>query len=162
MTEFAQQYEQQQINELHDKMFGPHAVAAAGVVDLCSVWHMVAPYWSVIVKAAAAIPIVGGAIAAVLSAFAVAMNACCPAAQPAAAGAGAIQVSQHEQDQIHAAHAALFGATAAGEKPCCNIWKKVKLYWPIIVTVVGKIPVIGTKIADILKKLGESLDKFCG
>jgi hypothetical protein len=157
MAEVLSQHEQQQINTLHDQLHGSQAAVA---VDLCSIWHTVAPYWAIIVKAAGSIPIVGHAVAAILSAFAVAMNACCPGAQ--AAATGGVTVTKEEQDQLHAAYAALFVAPAAGEKPCCNIWKKVKPYWGIIVTVIGKIPGVGAKIADILKKLGEALDKFCG
>jgi len=35
-------------------------------------------------------------------------------------------------------------------------------YWPIIVKVVSKIPGVGKKLADILQKLGDALNKFCG
>src|ERR1700682_6740762 len=106
MTDFVSQHQQQQIDELHGKLHGPQAAAAA--VDLCSIWHTVTPYWSVIVGIASKIPIVGGAIAAILGAFAAAMNACCPSKAQAAG----FEVTKDDQDQIHAAHAAVFGAEA--------------------------------------------------
>jgi hypothetical protein len=147
--------EQRSIDELHASLSIPSF--DAGAVDLCSIWGTVEPYWGTIVSVATKIPIVGKTVAALLSAFGKALDACCPNMQ----GVDASAASDPDHQQIEAAFGAVFGQ-AAGEKPCCNIWKKIKPYWGAIVAVVKRIPGVGTKLADILTKLGAALDQFCG
>jgi hypothetical protein len=153
MADFVTQHERQQIDELHKTL------TAATTVDFCGIWKMIAPYWATVVSIVSKIPVIGHIIGSILAAVGAAMHACCP--DVAAAGAG-VEVSAAEQKQLHAAFKDVFGYDIAAEKPCCNIWKKVKKYWPLIISIVHKIPGVGPKLAEILKRLGDALDKFCG
>jgi len=151
MTVFTD-YEQKQIDELHKELTGAKAIA---IPDLCTLWNIVRPYWSIVIGAAAKIPVVGWIIAALLGALGKALEACCPQPAPKDAKPDA------DHHEIEEAFAAVIGGgpAAKGDRPCCNIWKKLQKYWPKIVAVVRK---VSPKLADILQKIGDALDKFCG
>jgi hypothetical protein len=165
MSEYANAQELKQIDELHAALTGPTAAAA---VDLCGIWKVAAPYWGTVVSIVSKVPVIGWIVGPLLTAFGAAMNACCPNTKHATAAAG-IDVSADEVQHLSHAYLEVFGvsaggsgaAAAASSKPCCNIWDKVKKYWPTIVSVVSKIPVIGSKIGPVLKALGDALNNFC-
>lgn len=50
---------------------------------------------------------------------------------------------------------------AVGIPDVCNAWRKVKPYWPWIITIVGRIPRVGGAIAAALTLIGQALDTFC-
>lgn len=154
MTSFVLDAERKQIEELHAALTGPKAAAA---VDICAIWNVAEPYWPAIVAAATRIPKYGKALGAILGALGKALDACCP---EAAKAAEAVETSGAEATAIEESYAAIFGA--AGAKPCCDLWNKLKPKWNDIITWVRRIPVIGDRLADILQRIGEALDRFCG
>jgi hypothetical protein len=74
-------------------------------------------------------------------------------------------VSEHDVQQITELHRALLeppSAKAAATVDLCGVWRLIKPYWPIIVRAAKLIPKIGTLVSEILDKLGQGLDLFCG
>jgi len=151
MAELYTKQEQQQLDAAHT------ALMQTTAVDLCGIWHTVEPHWATIVALVKKIPVIGHKLAAVLTALGTALDACCPKKE--AAAAGGVTFSADEQRAVDEVHAAVFGASAAAEKPCCNIWNKIKGKWSIIVAIAKK---VFPKLGDILQKLGDALNKFCG
>ena len=149
MAELYTQEEQQHLDAAHA------AIMKSSAVDLCSIWHTVEPHWSAIITMVKKIPIFGGKLAALLTAFGTALDACCPKQSKAAEGG--VTFSAEERAAVDEVHAAVFG-TKASQKPCCNIWDKVKGKWSIIVAIAKK---VSPKLGDILQKLGDALNKFC-
>lgn len=75
------------------------------------------------------------------------------------------QVSERDAQQIDELHRKLLEQPRlekAIDFNLCEFWKLIRPYWPIIVAAVRWIPKVGAKIADILEKLGQGLDHFCG
>ena len=72
MAELYTQEEQHQLDAAHA------AIMKSSAVDLCSIWHTVEPHWSAIITLVKKIPIFGGKLAALLTAFGTALDACCP------------------------------------------------------------------------------------
>jgi len=75
------------------------------------------------------------------------------------------QVSDRDVQQIEELHRKLQEqptAKAEAAVDICGLWRLIKPFWSIILTLVRLIPRVGDKIADILQKLGQGLDAFCG
>ena len=75
------------------------------------------------------------------------------------------QVTDHDAKQIDELHRKLSEhpqLKALGPIDICEVWRLIKPYWPLILKLVRHIPKVGDKIADILEKLGQWLDLFCG
>jgi hypothetical protein len=167
MSEQLSEHEQQQIEELHQKLVTGTAAAAAAGVDVCGIWKTIKPYWSIIVKAVGLIPRVGGIIAAALTALGSGLDLYCGGGHAAAAEGGSASLSADEEQQLHKLHADLFGGggggkgAAANAPQFCAAWAKIKPYWNTIISVIRKIPFVGGKIADVLQKLGQALDAIC-
>src|SRR5438270_13967648 len=70
MAELYTQEEQHQLDAAHA------AIMKSSAVDLCSIWHTVEPHWSAIITLVKKIPIFGGKLAALLTAFGTALDAC--------------------------------------------------------------------------------------
>jgi hypothetical protein len=74
-------------------------------------------------------------------------------------------VSEHDVQKITELHRALLAqptTKALAAVDICGVWRTIKPYWPIIVRAAKLIPRIGTLISEILDKLGQGLDLFCG
>jgi hypothetical protein len=75
------------------------------------------------------------------------------------------QMSDREVQEIRELHRELTErrkTAALTAVDICEIWRKIKPRWPIILKWVRRIPVAGDLIADILELLGEGLDIYCG
>ncbi|HVF58198.1 MAG TPA: hypothetical protein VNJ70_00040 [Thermoanaerobaculia bacterium] len=72
------------------------------------------------------------------------------------------QVTKQEEQQVDQVERELSARRLEGKVDICEVWRKVKPIWPIIIRFVRRIPVIGEKLARILEYLGQALDLFCG
>lgn len=71
------------------------------------------------------------------------------------------QVTQRDEQQIEELHKQLTARALPKGVNICEVWAQIKSYWPIIVRLAKLIPKVGTKISEILEKLGQALDMFC-
>jgi len=169
----AQQLTEQETQQLDELSRSLSTGTEAAAVDVCGIWRKIRPYWSIIVKAVGFIPRVGPAIAAILQTLGAGLDAYCKTAREATAEGG-VDVTDEEEREINQAFSEVFGysltgaatkgggAEAAGEPPFCAAWRRLKPYWPTILRVIGKIPIVGSKIAAVLTALGRALDELCG
>lgn len=72
------------------------------------------------------------------------------------------QVSQQDQTDIDALHSRLDRASKQAAIDICAIWADIKPSWPTIVKLAKLIPKVGAKVSEILQKVGDLLDRFCG
>lgn len=145
MATYLSHQEEQQIDSLYERV-------SAAPADLCSIWKVAKPYWDRLLEIVSKWP-GGKKLAEILRKVGAALDYCCPTD-----GDDGSDLAEDERRALDEAYGAVV-TDAAGEKPCCHIWKRVKPYWPTIIRIVER---FSPKLAEILRKLGDALDKFCG
>ena len=168
--------EQKQIDTLHSQLSAP----SVADVDVCSIWGMIKPFWGIISKAVALIPEVGIIISGILSTLAMGLDLYCRGSRTSAASTSGGGSQGDENEQIVAAGQSVLSslsggsassasasssqasaASGGGAAQFCDAWQRLKPYWNTIISIVKRIPLVGSKIADILNRLAAALNTIC-